>query len=145
MTQSGKRVRIVIVFVAIIGVIGYLIVSGLENTLIYSRTISEIRRLGTEVEGQGLRIEGTVLPGSLEKSENNLRCQFMLADSLGETMEVRFDGILPDTFKEGLPAVAEGFYHAGNYFEATNVLTKCPSKYEPAAEKGDVASPDAVL
>jgi cytochrome c-type biogenesis protein CcmE len=40
--------------------------------------------------------------------------------------------MLPDTFKEGMPAVAEGKYNTGDYFEATNVLTKCPSKYEAA-------------
>lgn len=145
MSHSGKRIRIFFAFVAIVAVIGYLIVSGLEGTLIYSRTISEVRRLASQVEGQGLRIEGTVLSGSLQKSNNSLQCQFVLADSLGETIKVRFDGILPDTFKEGMPAVAEGYYRAGDYFEATNVLTKCPSKYEPAVDDKDSASPGAVL
>lgn len=135
MPSSKKSIRVFIVFIAVIAAIGYLIISGLEGTFVYSRTISEIRRLGTEVEGQGLRIEGTVVPGSLMKSDTNLRATFALADSLGESIEVRFDGILPDTFKEGMPAVAEGKYNAGDYFEATNVLTKCPSKYEAAPEE----------
>lgn len=139
MSISGKRIRVFVVPVAVIAAIGFLIVSVPKDTYVYSRTISEVKRLGAEAEGQGLRIEGTVLPGSLQKSENNLRCNFVLADSLGETLEVRYDGILPDTFKEGMPAVAEGKYHAANYFEATNVLTKCPSKYEPVPEQGESA------
>ena len=143
MATSGKRVKIFVVFIAVIAAIGYLIVSGLEGTFVYSRTISEVRRLGSEVAGQGLRIEGTVMPGSLKKSGTDLQCSFALADSLGETIEVRFDGMLPDTFKEGMPAVAEGKYNPGDYFEATNVLTKCPSKYEPAPAEEQAASSTA--
>jgi len=140
MSNSGKRVKIFAVFIAVIAAIGYLIISGLEGTFVYSRTISEVRRLGTEVEGQGLRIEGTVVSGSLQKSATHLKCSFALADSLGESIEIRYDGILPDTFKEGMPAVAEGRYHQDDYFEATNVLTKCPSKYEAVPEQTE-ASP----
>ena len=140
MPSSRKSVKVFVVFIAVIAAIGYLIISGLEGTFVYSRTISEIRRLGTEVAGQGLRIEGTVVPGSLKKSGTDLKCSFALADSPDEAIEVRFDGMLPDTFKEGMPAMAEGEYHAGDYFEATNVLTKCPSKYEPAPEEGEAAS-----
>lgn len=139
MANPRKNIKVFLVFIAVIAAIGYLIVSGLEGTFVYSRTISEVRRLGTDVQGQGLRIEGVVLLGSVEKSPNSLQCKFALADSLGESIEVRYDGILPDTFKEGMPAVAEGKYRAGDYFEATNVLTKCPSKYEAAA--GDSTKP----
>jgi cytochrome c-type biogenesis protein CcmE len=140
MPSSKKSVRVFIVFIAVIAAIGYLIISGLEGTFVYSRTISEVRRLGNEVEGQGLRIEGTVVAGSLNKSATSLQCTFALADSLGESIEIRYDGILPDTFKEGMPAVAEGKYNTGDYFEATNVLTKCPSKYEAAPEEGQTPS-----
>jgi len=139
MPNSKKSIKVFVVFIAVIAAIGYLIISGLEGTFVYSRTISEIRRLGTDVAGQGLRIEGTVVPGSLKKSETRSYCTFALADSLGESIEVRFDEILPDTFKEGMPAMAEGRYNAGDFFEATNVLTKCPSKYEPVPDENQKA------
>jgi cytochrome c-type biogenesis protein CcmE len=143
MSNSAKRAKIFVVFIALIAAIGYLIISGLEGTFVYSRTISEVRRLGKEVADQGLRIEGTVVQGSLQKSETTLHCTFALADSLGEFIEIRYDGILPDTFKEGMPAVAEGKYHADDYFVATNVLTKCPSKYEAAPEQTEATSSSA--
>jgi len=129
--------------VPLLPIVAYLLMSGLEETFVYSRSISEVRQLGGEVAGQSLRIEGTVVPGSVNKSGTSLRCTFALADSFGESIEIRFDGMLPDTFKEGMPAMAEGKYHAGDYFEATNVLTKCPSKYEPAPEEGEAASSSA--
>ncbi len=140
MANSKKSAKVFVVFIIVIAAIGYLIISGLEGTFVYSRTISEVRKLGTEVEGQGLRIEGTVVAGSLKKSDTSLQASFALADSLGESLEVRFDGVLPDTFKEGMPAMAEGKYNAAGYFEATNVLTKCPSKYEPVPEEGEAVS-----
>jgi cytochrome c-type biogenesis protein CcmE len=50
-------------------------------------------------------------------------------DELGNTMEVSYHGIIPDTFKEGAGVLLEGRYMNGR-FEATNIMTKCASKYE---------------
>jgi cytochrome c-type biogenesis protein CcmE len=44
-------------------------------------------------------------------------------------MEVSFSGILPGNFYSASLLVVTGKYHNG-MFEATEILTKCPSKYE---------------
>ncbi len=56
---------------------------------------------------------------------------FYLVDDAGQECKVVLDGAAPNNFELATSIVAKGRYVAdGNYFHATEVLTKCPSKYE---------------
>jgi cytochrome c-type biogenesis protein CcmE len=44
---------------------------------------------------------------------------------------VAYHGILPDMFAEGREVVVEGRYADGG-LAARQIMTSCPSKYEPA-------------
>jgi cytochrome c-type biogenesis protein CcmE len=47
---------------------------------------------------------------------------------------VTYNGILPDTMAPGRELVVEGVLAGtGNNFKASEILTKCPSKYEETA------------
>jgi len=61
--------------------------------------------------------------------------QFKLKDSKDEVMPVVYRGVIPGNFDQAVSIVAIGRY-AGDHFEAENLLVKCPSKYQAAAEKG---------
>jgi cytochrome c-type biogenesis protein CcmE len=54
---------------------------------------------------------------------------FYLKDDSGEILKVVLDGAKPDNFNIATNVVVKGKYMNG-YFHATEVLTKCPSKYE---------------
>jgi cytochrome c-type biogenesis protein CcmE len=54
---------------------------------------------------------------------------FYLKDDSGEISKVVFDGRKPDNFDLAASVVVNGKY-SDNYFHATKILTKCPSKYE---------------
>jgi len=43
---------------------------------------------------------------------------------------VEYAGIRPDTLQPGRDVILEGHY-AGGVFQATVLMTQCPSKYEP--------------
>ena len=47
---------------------------------------------------------------------------------------VHYNGPLPDTFEEGRDVVVEGKLNAAGTIEASNVLTKCGSRYEAVEE-----------
>lgn len=54
------------------------------------------------------------------------------------TINVIYYGLMPDTLKAGRDVILEGQYH-GEIFEASSLLTQCPSKYEvplPGEEAG---------
>ncbi len=77
-------------------------------------------------EVRDVQVNGTIVPNSTIYLENNTRI-FELTD--GKTkMKVIYTGILSN-YQEGIPAVVRGDYYNG-CFHATEVLLKCPSKYE---------------
>ena len=58
---------------------------------------------------------------------------FFMKDDNNKVMKVVLDGARPNNFELATSVVAKGTCK-GNYFHATEVLTKCPSKYEGDAE-----------
>ncbi len=76
------------------------------------------------------RIGGLVLPGSVEKAENDIKIRFKLAD-LSEQVQLEYSGILPDLFREGQGIVAEGRLNEQGVFVAEQVLAKHDENYMP--------------
>lgn len=61
---------------------------------------------------------------------------FYLKDEHGKECKVVLDGAAPNNFELATSVVAKGRYLTDKgYFHATEVLTKCPSKYEATAEE----------
>ena len=58
---------------------------------------------------------------------------FYMQDDNGREMKVVFDGARPNNFEIANAIVVKGRYQEG-YFHASEILTKCPSKYEPDAD-----------
>ena len=73
--------------------------------------------------------------GSWVKDKNykidrvNKTFTFYMEDTHGNTMKVIYPGMMPNNFESARSVVVTGKYKNG-YFHATNILTKCPSKYE---------------
>ena len=59
---------------------------------------------------------------------------FTLTDS-DKILRVNYHGILPQTFGEGKEIIIEGRYDPNGTFEASAILTKCPSKYTAPEQK----------
>ena len=92
-------------------------------------TPSEVMALGPGEMTSDYRVNGTVVPGSIERS--GLETSFLVTDGSTE-IEVLTDAPLPDTFRSRSEVVAKGSY-AGNAFTAEEVLAKCPSKFKAKA------------
>lgn len=54
---------------------------------------------------------------------------FFLKDNDGREMKIVYKGTMPNNFESATSVVVTGKYKNG-YFHATDILTKCPSKYE---------------
>jgi cytochrome c-type biogenesis protein CcmE len=79
--------------------------------------------------GTRIRIGGLVKEGSVQRGEN-LRVSFEVTD--GKTaIPVRYQGILPDLFREGQGVVAEGKLQPGEVVDADTVLAKHDERYMP--------------
>jgi cytochrome c-type biogenesis protein CcmE len=84
---------------------------------------------GKAPEGQRFRIGGMVANGSVQKTAGTLDIQFLVTD-FKHTVPVKFNGILPDLFREGQGVVANGRMQ-GATFVADEVLAKHDEKYMP--------------
>jgi cytochrome c-type biogenesis protein CcmE len=77
--------------------------------------------------GRTLRIGGLVQTGSVKV--DGVKVSFVITDS-AQTVAVRYEGILPDLFKEGKGVVAQGQLQGG-VFVAREVLAKHDENYMP--------------
>ena len=129
----GKKKFIIggiILFLAI-GYLGWL---GFVNSATYYYEVNEFLGQSELLKGQSVRVNGTVIPGSVETVAGGLGIRFIIRDVglASATMTVVYHGAVPDTFKPDNDVVVEGKYAEEGIFEATTILTKCASKYEPA-------------
>jgi cytochrome c-type biogenesis protein CcmE len=115
-----------------------------ESKPMYARSVSEFLR--QPMRDTRVRLQGFLVRGSLCKEEATCNFRFRLTDSPSEAagdarpeLEVNYAGcIVPDNLRDepGLEVEvgAEGELCADcAYFEATHLITKCPSKYEMAS------------
>ncbi|MFN2389588.1 MAG: cytochrome c maturation protein CcmE [Actinomycetota bacterium] len=92
-------------------------------------TPTEVLALGPSSVDHDLRLNGKVVPGSIERG--GLTTGFAVTDGR-RTVEVTTDTPLPDAFEDGSEVVALGRFDGGT-LTATQVLAKCPSKFQAKA------------
>lgn len=80
--------------------------------------------------GQRLRVGGMVMPGSVVRDPDSLKVTFTVYDAEAE-IDVSYDGILPDLFKEGQGVVVQGELEPNNHVMAKEVLAKHDENYTP--------------
>ncbi|MCI0495563.1 cytochrome c maturation protein CcmE [candidate division KSB1 bacterium] len=124
--------KLIIGGLIILLVVAYLFWSGMKDSSVYFLTVEEFFAQIDRMEGKGTRINGDIVPGSIKWDAPNLLLTFQLTDGKN-LLNVRHKGVAPDTFQEGLSVVVEGKYENG-IFNATQIMTKCPSKYEAKRE-----------
>lgn len=139
MRKPGAKVLISLgLIVAAIAILVYAGTARRGNTIHYYTTTSEFLAKAPQYVNAAVRVNGKVVPGSLEALNGSgaTGLRFALGDSLQRTVPVHYTGTaVPDAFREGADLVVEGVYTADSVLEARQLLVKCPSKYE-AAPKG---------
>ena len=114
-------------FVAVLALVFWAMQS--PNATAFYMTPTELQEMGATPADEGYRLNGTVVPGSIE--QDGLSTSFKLTD--GDTeIDVVTDVAVPDTFKDRSEVVARGSYD-GSTFTAVEVLAKCPSKFKARA------------
>lgn len=105
-----------------------LILRAFSNQIIYFYTPTALKSAIIE-PGRSVRLGGLVEVGSVtHPAENSV--VFTLTD-LTNAVTVRYQGVLPQLFKEGQGVVAEGVLTAAGQFSATTILAKHDENYLP--------------
>ena len=98
----------------------------------YYYEVDELLAQGSSVNGENVRVNGQVSPGSVEQEAQGRILRFTMVDIEGKgSLPVVYQGVVPDTFQVGGEVVVEGHLASGGIFQAHTLMPKCPSKYVP--------------
>jgi cytochrome c-type biogenesis protein CcmE len=131
MIFKPKHQRLVLIAIAGVAVVAAVLLAmlGLKDRAAYFYTPAEIAA-GKATPGEAVRLGGMVEKGSIEHLPDGVTIRFRVGDGKAE-VPVLFRGIVPDLFREGSGAVAEGRMSADGTFVADNILAKHDERYMP--------------
>lgn len=130
MTPTRKR-RLIGVIVIIFGVSVAAIVAmqALNENMLFFVSPTDVEEQALPA-GKRFRLGGLVQDGSVSRASDSLAVAFIVTDG-AHAVDVRFDGILPDLFREGQGIIAIGELSTDGHFEAAEVLAKHDENYMP--------------
>jgi cytochrome c-type biogenesis protein CcmE len=138
MKTRHKRLILIVVGVLGLTVGGLFVLNAFRSNLVYFYSPTEVLE-GKAPRDQTIRIGGMVEKGSVKRAGDSLLVQFVVTD-MNKTIPVRYEGILPDLFRDGQGVVTLGRLGADGTFMAREVLAKHDENYMPpeaaAAMKG---------
>jgi cytochrome c-type biogenesis protein CcmE len=118
----------------ILGTLGWLAFTGVAENKSYYKTVAELAAMSGHEKDQRLKVGGDIVPGSINRDGRDVH--FALKQD-EKVLKVVYNGVdpLPDTFKDGSQALADGRLGSDGVFHANKVQAKCASKYEAKAPK----------
>jgi cytochrome c-type biogenesis protein CcmE len=123
--------KFAVLIVVVVGTLAWLAAGGISETKTYYKTVQEVRDMGDAAMDRRLRVAGDVETGSIVRTGREVA--FTL-----EQEKLRLNVIyigsepLPDTFRDGAQALADGKMGPDGVFRAAKIQAKCASKYEAA-------------
>lgn len=126
MTPKQQRLWFVACSVVFVCAAVLLMMKAFRENIVFFYTPSELN--AQQVEGKRLRIGGLVEAGSTKREGGTTR--FRITDGTAR-LDITYNGILPNLFREGQGVVAEGKLAAPGQFQAERVLAKHDENYMP--------------
>ena len=127
--RKQQRLILVVLAVLLLGGASGLVLFALSDSVAFFVTPSDIASGKVDVDRR-FRLGGLVVDGSVERPGNDGVVRFRLSDQVRE-VPVRYQGILPDLFREGQGIVAQGVLGQDGVFVASEVLAKHDENYMP--------------
>jgi len=127
--KKRKTYKPIVISAFILMVIGYLIYTGLRDTMVFYLTVSEVMAKSPEELTDTQKVGGIVTAESVQWDPKTLKLSFKLEDQQANLV-VNYSGVVPDSFKPGSEVIVEGTYRGDGSFWATTIMPKCASKYE---------------
>ena len=128
-----SRLRLGIVIGLICGAMAYLLMQGLDDATLYFRNADEAVELRDELGTKRFRLQGTVVPGSVEQVGTGVEFDVTYNDV---AVHVRHEKDPPELFKADIPVVLDGhFLEGSDVFASESMAVKHTSEYR--AENGE--------
>ena len=123
-----------LIITVVIATIAWLAIDGATGNTAYYKNVSEVSKMGNQALGKRFKVGGDVVKGSIKRTGTEVSFQIVELNNAnpGQMLNVTYTGTdpLPDTFRDGAQALADGRMNADGTFTANHVQAKCASKYE---------------
>lgn len=128
MTRKQKRLTIIGGAMLFLGLAVALVMTALRQEIVFFHSPSDLQASPVSA-GERIRLGGLVEKGSIERG-NDTKVSFAVTDT-EHVIKVRYDGILPDLFREEQGVITEGSFVSDGTFVADTVLAKHDETYMP--------------
>jgi cytochrome c-type biogenesis protein CcmE len=133
MKKYGKFAALVVL---IVGTLIWIATASMSDTQTYYKTIAELGKMGSKSMEQKVRVGGDVEKGSIQRAGQEVDFTMVQKDPAKPDqaplfLKVAYTGRdpLPDTFRDGAQALADGKMGVDGVFHANKIQAKCASKY----------------
>ncbi len=150
------RGKFLIGILLIIGAVVFLVISSTQASAQYFLTVQELNTRGASILNKDVRISGAVIGDSIQYDPQTLTLKFTVADVPADNkvidaqgglaavlhaavidpnrarLQVVYKGVKPDLLRNEAQAIMTGQLMTNGTFEASELLLKCPTKYQDA-------------
>jgi cytochrome c-type biogenesis protein CcmE len=128
MTRKRRRLVLIGGALGVLAIAVALMLNAFRDSIVFFNSPSDVaeKRIAA---GTRIRIGGLVKQGSVVRGDN-LKIRFDVTDG-NRDIQVAYQGVLPDLFREGQGVVAEGALDGAGLFNADTILAKHDETYMP--------------
>ncbi len=154
--KKKTNIKLILGGVVIALALVYLLISATRSNTQYFMTVQELQEQQSELQGQKLRMSGAVIGETIQYNPETLDLSFTVAQIPGDhrlieqmggmakvlaeavadpdaaRMTIHYTGVRPDLLKDEAQAIVTGTLDENGVFQASELLMKCPSRYESA-------------
>lgn len=128
------KTKVGIAFSIVIVVILTLTTLGMSQATTYYWTVDEFLEKSNELNGNPVKVSGKIVGDSVKWDPQSMELRFEARGESGKTISIYYEGLKPDNFINDWEVIAEGVLNENGVLVASQLLIKCPSKYEAAEE-----------
>ncbi len=161
---APSRLKFIIAGLLIVAAVVVLVISSTQANAQYFLTVEELNQRGASMAGKDIRMSGAVLGDTIVYDADTLTLTFTVVNIPGDNKEIEqmgglanvlhnavmdptlprldvvYNGVQPDLLKNEAQAIMTGRLGEDGKFYASELLLKCPTRYEEAAPEQAEAS-----
>lgn len=129
MTPRQRRLALVVGILSGVSVAALLAMRAFEDNVMFFFDPSQVATGEAPVDKR-FRLGGMVRPGTVQRTPGSLEMSFIVTD-FKRDVPVRYEGVVPDLFRENQGVVAHGRLGQDGIFVADEILAKHDENYMP--------------
>ncbi len=143
--KPNRHLGLLIGLVVMGSAILFVVFSGFKQAAVYSKGVDELLRDKSRFESRTVRVLGSLVSGTLARRSEPCEYRFKMQKNDAELTVFFPQCVVPDTFRDvsgvKVEVTAEGQLQADGTFKASQIMAKCPSKYEMRGKSNQGQSP----